>query len=99
MALYIGTNYHPHDWSKERWRTDIQLMKEAGFTTVRLGHLCWDSYEPENGVYTFEWFDEVMDLFAQAQIQVVLDVSMRPAPVWVHKLCPGCNIHDKSGIM
>lgn len=99
MSLYIGTNYHPHDWPRERWKTDVELMKQAGFTTVRLGHLCWDSYEPEDGVYTFEWFDEVMDLFAQAGIGVVLDVSMRPAPVWVHKLCPGCNIHDRSGIL
>lgn len=97
MALYIGTNYHPHDWDRERWKTDIELMKQAGFTTVRLGHLCWDSYEPEEGVYTFEWFDEVMDLFAEAGIGVVLDVSMRPAPVWVHKLCPGCNIVSKGG--
>lgn len=97
MALYIGANYHPHDWDEERWKIDIDLMKKAGFTTVRLGHLCWDSYEPEEGVYTFEWFDQVMDLFAEAGIGVVLDVSMRPAPVWVHKLCPGCNIHGKSG--
>jgi Beta-galactosidase len=99
MALYVGANYHPHDWDKERWRTDVELMKQAGFTTVRLGHLCWDSYEPEEGVYTFEWFDEVMDLFAQAGIGVLLDVSMRPAPVWVHKLCPGCNIVSKDGGM
>lgn len=97
MSLYVGTNYHPHDWPSERWPEDIRLMKEAGFTTVRLGHLCWDSYEPEEGVYTFEWFDQVMDLFAEAGIQVVLDVSMRPAPVWVHKLCPGCDIYGKSG--
>lgn len=97
MALYVGTNYHPHDWSEERWKIDIKLMKEAGFTTVRLGHLCWDSYEPEDGVYTFEWFDKVMDLFAAAGIGVLLDVSVRPAPVWVHKLCPGCDIVGKSG--
>lgn len=50
MALYIGTNYHPHDWSKERWKTDVKMMQEAGFTTVRLGHLCWDSFEPDEGV-------------------------------------------------
>ena len=74
MALYIGTNYHPHDWTEKRWKEDICLMKEAGFNTVRLGHLCWDSYEPEEGVYTFEWFDEVMDLFSKAGIKVVLDV-------------------------
>jgi beta-galactosidase len=97
MALYVGTNYHPHDWEPERWPTDIALMKEAGFTIARLGHLCWDSYEPEDGVYTFEWFDKVMDMFADAGIGVVLDISMRPAPRWVHKLCPGCDIYDKSG--
>lgn len=95
--LYIGANYHPHDWTPERWRHDIAMMKQAGFDTVRLGHLMWDSYEPDDGVYTFEWFNEVMDLFAEAKIGVVLDVSVRPAPVWVHEKCPGCSIHDKSG--
>lgn len=97
MPLYIGVNYHPHDWSEERWKTDIKMMKEAGFTTVRLGHLAWDSYEPDEGVYTFEWFDKVMDMFHEAGIGVVLDIAMRPAPVWVHKLCPGCTIGGKSG--
>lgn len=98
MALYIGTNYHPHDWEEERWQKDIELMKEAGFTTVRLGHLCWDSYEPDEGVYTFEWFDKVMDMFAEAGIGVVLDLAMRPAPTWVHKLCPGCTVSGLEGV-
>lgn len=97
MALYVGTNYHPHDWDRERFLVDIDLMKAAGLGMVRLGHLAWDSFEPDEGVYTFEWFDEVMDLFAEAGIKVVLDISMRPAPVWVHKLCPGCDIVSKSG--
>lgn len=96
--LYIGTNYHPHDWEKSRWPIDIQLMKEAGFQVVRLGHLCWDSFEPEDGIYRFDWFDEVMQQFADAGIQVFLDVSMRPAPLWVHEKCPGCDICSKSGI-
>lgn len=99
MALYIGVNYHPHDWTPERWDIDIQLMKEAGFQVVRMGHLCWDSYEPNDGVYTFEWFDDVMDRMQRAGLKVILDISMHPAPQWVHKLCPGCNIHGKSGNM
>ena len=37
--LYTGTNYHPHDWAPERWKTDIMLMQRAGFQVVRLGHL------------------------------------------------------------
>ena len=97
MSLYIGANYHPHDWPRERWPIDVEMMKKAGFTTVRLGHLCWDSFEPDNGVYTFEWFDEVMGLFADAGIGVVLDISMHPAPMWVHCLCKGCNIGGING--
>jgi beta-galactosidase len=93
MALYIGTNYHPHDWPSYRWAADVQMMKDAGFNMVRLGHLCWDSYEPSDGVYTFEWFDIVMNLFLEAGIKVVLDVATRPAPRWVHLKCPGCNIY------
>ena len=95
--LYVGVNYHPHDWPEERWETDISLMREAGFTTVRLGHLCWDSFEPENGVFTFAWFNRVMDLFARAGIGVVLDLAAHPAPAWVHRACPGCVIYGKSG--
>ena len=64
--LYIGVNYHPHDWPEERWPVDIAMMKEAGFDTVRLGHLCWDSFEPADGQYDFSWFDQVMALCTQA---------------------------------
>ncbi len=95
--LYIGANYHPHDWPADRWPVDLSQMREAGFNVIRLGHLCWDSFEPEDGVYDFAWFDRVMDLCAEYGLGVVLDVSMRPAPVWVHRLCPGCNIGAKSG--
>lgn len=99
MALLIGANYHPHDWDKDRWSVDIKLMKEAGFNAIRVGHLCWDSFEPEDGIYNFEWFDEVMDLFHKAGLKVFLDVTVHPAPVWVHKKCQGVNITSRSGNM
>ena len=37
--LWVGTNYHPHDSNPETWTRDIQLMQQAGFRVVRLGHL------------------------------------------------------------
>ncbi|MDR1638450.1 MAG: beta-galactosidase [Clostridiales bacterium] len=96
MSLYIGTNYHPHDWPSYRWATDVKIVKDAGFNMVRLGHLCWDSYEPADGNFTFEWFDIVMNLFLDAGIKVILDVATRPAPRWVHIRCPGCDIYGSS---
>lgn len=96
--LYAGANYHPHDWPKERWAQDIEWMRAASFNVVRLGHLCWDSFEPSEGNFTFEWFDEVMDLFHEAGIQVVLDIATRPAPTWLHKKYPAIDRTDTNGI-
>ncbi len=96
--LYVGTNYHPHDdKDMSKIESDIKLMKEAGFTCVRLGHLAWDSYEPKEGEYDFEWFDLVMDKMADAGIGVILDIPTRPAPLWLHAKYPSIDIVDENG--
>jgi beta-galactosidase len=96
--LYVGANYHPHDDKNlEKIRTDIQLMKGAGFTSVRMGHLAWDSYEPSNGVFDFEWFDQVMDEMNKAGIKVILDIAIHPAPIWLHKKFPSIDVVDSNG--
>ena len=98
QELYVGANYHPHDdKNPEKIKHDIQLMKEAGLNVVRMGHLAWDSYEPSEGNFDFEWFDEVMDLLNEADIKVILDIAIRPAPIWLHYKYPSVSITDKSG--
>lgn len=98
QQLYVGANYHPHDdKNPEKIARDIRLMKEAGFTVTRLGHLAWDSFEPSDGVFDFEWFDEVMDGMAEAGIKVILDLAVRPAPIWLHQLYPSIDVTDASG--
>jgi beta-galactosidase len=98
IMLFAGANYHPHDWPRERWNHDIELMRKASFNIVRLGHLCWDSFEPSEGSYTFEWFDDVMELFAEAGIKVVLDIATRPAPTWLHKKYPEISLTAPNGL-
>jgi len=96
--LYVGTNYHPHDdKNPEKIKEDIELMKAAGFNVVRMGHLAWDSYEPSDGVFDFEWFDAVMDEMNKAGIKVILDIAIRPAPVWLHHKYPSINVVDDKG--
>ena len=100
QQLYVGANYHPHDDKNiEKIKNDIQLMKAAGFSVVRMGHLAWDSYEPSDGKFDFAWFDKVMDLMNQAGIKVILDIAVRPAPIWLHHKYPSINITDASGNM
>jgi beta-galactosidase len=98
QQLYLGTNYHPHDdKNPEKIIQDIQLMKDAGFNVVRMGHLAWDSYEPSEGYFDFDWFDEVMDMMNDAGIKVILDIAIRPVPIWLHHKFASVDIVDKNG--
>ena len=91
--LYVGANFHPHDYASEaEIDAQIALMRDAGFNVVRLGHLAWDTFEPADGSFRFEWFDRVMDKMAAAGIRVILDIPVRPAPMWVHTKSPGTTV-------
>lgn len=98
QILYVGANYHPHDnKNPEKIKKDIELMKAAGFNVVRMGHLAWDSYEPSDGKFDFGWFDTVMDMMDEAGIKVILDLAIRPAPIWLHIKFPSIDIVDANG--
>jgi beta-galactosidase len=98
QGLYVGTNYHPQDDKNlVKIGHDIQLMKAAGFNVVRMGHLAWDSFEPAEGKYDFAWFDSVMQMMHKANIKVILDIAVRPAPIWLHYKYPSINITDPEG--
>ena len=100
QVLYIGVNYHPQDDKNPvKIKHDIQMMKQAGFNVVRMGHLAWDSYEPSEGKFDFGWFDQVMDMMNEAGIKVILDIAIRPAPIWLHYKYPSINITDANGNM
>jgi beta-galactosidase len=98
QTLYVGANYHPHDDKDvDKIQADIHLMKAAGFNVVRMGHLAWDSYEPAEGQFDLGWFDGVMDRMHEAGIKVVLDIAIRPAPIWLHHKYPSIDIVDENG--
>ena len=95
--LFVGACYQPVDRSPEQIRTDIALMKKAGFTVVRMGDLSWDYFEPAEGVYDFKAFDAVMDQMHAAGIKVILDISGLPVPQWLHHKYPGVNLVAQNG--
>jgi beta-galactosidase len=76
---------------------DIAIMKHAGFNVVRMGDLSWDSFEPSQGKFTFEWFDQVMDKMQANGIRVILDIPGSPAPIWLHRAYPGVDLVSQNG--
>lgn len=67
--FFVGTCYQPIDRSPEEIDRDIAIMKRAGFNVVRMGDLSWDSFEPAQGKFEFEWFDKIMDQMQAAGIR------------------------------
>lgn len=95
--LFVGACYQPADRSPEQIESDIAIMKQAGFNVVRMGDLSWDSYEPSQGEFTFEWFDKIMDKMSANGIRVILDIPGSPAPIWLHRAYPGVDIISQNG--
>jgi beta-galactosidase len=85
------------DRSPEQIRQDIALMKQAGFTMVRMGDLSWDAFEPSEGRFEFAWFDRILDQMHQAGIKVILDIGGSPAPIWLHHNHPSVNLVNEQG--
>jgi beta-galactosidase len=95
--LFVGACYQPIDRTPEQIDRDIAIMQHAGFNIVRMGDLSWDSFEPSQGKFEFEWFDKVMDKMQANGIRVILDIPGSPAPVWLHRAHPGIDIVGQNG--
>ena len=81
--MYIGVDYYPEHWPRERWETDAKLMKEAGFNIVRLAEFAWIDMEPREGQFEFAWLDDAVKLLARYDIDVILGTPTAVMPAWV----------------
>ena len=87
-AMYIGADYYPEHWPRERWETDARLMKEAGFNVVRLAEFAWIDMEPREGQYEFGWLDDAVQLLGRYDIDVILGTPTAVMPAWVAQKYP-----------
>jgi len=81
--MYIGADYYPEHWEKERWSIDAELMQKAKINVVRLGEFAWSKLEPEDNVYDFTWLDEVMEILNKKGVKVILCTPTAAPPAWL----------------
>lgn len=95
--MKIGVDYYPEHWDKGLWAEDAEDMKRAGVEIVRMAEFAWSRLEPEEGVYSFGWLDEIVGIFAKKQIQVMLSTPTCTPPLWLFEKYPEVIQVDKSG--
>jgi beta-galactosidase len=78
-----GAAYYSEYTPTDRLDEDIRLMKQAGLSVVRVGESTWSLYEPQDGVFRFEWMDRILDKLHAAGIKVILGTPTYSIPSWM----------------
>ncbi len=89
-AFMHGADYNPDQWlhDPQVLREDIRLMKLAKCNVMSVGIFAWSALEPEEGVFTFEWLDRVLDTFAENGIFAWLATPSGARPAWMSQKYP-----------
>jgi beta-galactosidase len=83
-----GGDYNPDQWldRPDILADDIKLMQLSHTNTFSLGIFAWSALEPEEGVYNFQWLDEVIERIHGIGGKVILATPSGARPAWMsHK--------------
>jgi len=97
-VICYGGDYNAEQWSRDVWREDIELMKEAGVNLVSIGIFSWAKLEPREGEYDFEWLDTLIDGLHKAGIKVDLATPSVVPPAWLYQNYPDHRAVTKDGV-
>jgi beta-galactosidase len=87
-TVLYGVAYYHEYMPYERLDKDIELMKRAGITVVRVGESTWTSWEPREGEFQFAWMDRIVDKMQAAGIKVVMGTPTYSIPPWLYAKHP-----------
>lgn len=62
---------------------DLDLMRDAHFTVIRVGESVWSTWEPRDGEFNLDWLQPVLDGAHERGIDVVLGTPTYAVPPWL----------------
>ncbi|MGD6968381.1 beta-galactosidase [Rossellomorea vietnamensis] len=85
-----GGDYNPDQWldRPDILADDIKLMKLSHSNTFSVGIFAWSALEPEEGVYNFEWLDDIIDNIHGIGGKVILATPSGARPAWMSQKYP-----------
>lgn len=86
--LIHGGDYNPEQWTPDVWAEDMRLMKLAHINSASVGIFSWTELEPEEGHFTFDWLDRIMDMLAENGQAAVLATPSGARPAWLSQKYP-----------
>ncbi len=81
--LKLGVCYYPEHWDKSLWEDDMKRMKEVGIHTIRIAEFAWSIFEKQEGVFSFDFFDDFMKVAEKENMNVIFGTPTATPPVWL----------------
>ncbi len=97
MKPELGVCYYPEHWPRDMWADDVQRMVDTGIRWVRIGEFAWSRLEAEEGVLTWDWLDDAVDVIASAGLKIVMGTPSATPPKWVLNKFPDMLAVDIDG--
>lgn len=85
-----GGDYNPDQWldHPDILAEDLKLMKLSHTNTFSVGIFAWSTLEPEEGVYQFEWLDEIFRTIDENGGRIILATPSGARPAWLSQAYP-----------
>lgn len=93
----LGTCYYPEHWKKEMWAEDLSRMRKVGIEVIRIAEFAWNKFEPEEGRFTFAFFDEFLELAQEKGMKVIFCTPTATPPAWMSAKYPEILNTDREG--
>lgn len=97
--LSLGVCYYPEHWDKGLWKADLDRMLYVGIETIRIAEFAWSKIEPNEGDFTFEFFDSFMKIAEAAGIKVIFGTPTATPPAWLTEKYPEVLNRTKDEVM
>ncbi|WP_100404707.1 beta-galactosidase [Bacillus solitudinis] len=97
--ITLGVCYYPEQWPKSLWDDDFKRMKELEFQYVRMGEFAWTIFEPQEGQYSFELFDEAIECASRHGLKVILGTPTATPPAWLTHTYPDVLNASQNGVL
>ena len=97
QKLTLGVCYYPEHWPESMWREDLERMLATGIEVIRIAEFSWSKTEPEEGVFTYEFFDRFLDLCDETGMKVIFGTPTATPPAWLTEKYPEVLNADVDG--
>ncbi len=96
-AIRFGAAYYLEYERTPKLEADLDLMREAGFTVIRVGESVWSTWEPEEGRFDLDWLEPVLDAAHERGIGVILGTPTYAVPMWLVRRYPEIAAESSTG--